>query len=99
MRSMAEHAVLRPEVSTYFESGSIAERLARRARTWIGTVKLSPSLPYCGLDTQHSPPHAVVDSLRFDRERLLIEQFSPLSLTSPIGTLRQFAALQRRVRS
>lgn len=45
VQSMVEHAFLRPEVSTDFESESIAERLARRARTWIGTVNVSPSLP------------------------------------------------------
>lgn len=44
VQSMLEHAFLTPEVSTDFESESVAERLVRRARTWIGTVIVSPPL-------------------------------------------------------
>jgi hypothetical protein len=45
VQSMLEHVFVAPEVSTDFESESVAERLARRARTWIGTVDVSPPLP------------------------------------------------------
>src|SRR5262249_17101663 len=44
VQSMVEHVFLTPEVLTDFESESVAERLARRARTWIGTVNVSPPL-------------------------------------------------------
>jgi len=40
VQSMLEHSFLGPEVSTDFESESVAERLERRARTWTGTVKV-----------------------------------------------------------
>ena len=44
VQSMVDHTFLTPEVSTDFESESVTERLARRARTWIGTVNVSPPL-------------------------------------------------------
>lgn len=43
--AMVEHAFFGPEVSTDFEPESVAERLERRARTWIGTVTVTPPLP------------------------------------------------------
>ena len=45
VQSMLEHSFLGPEVSTDFESESVAERLERRARTWTGTVKVFAPLP------------------------------------------------------
>ena len=45
VQSMPQHAFLAPETPTDFEAESVAERLARRARTWIGTVEVSPPLP------------------------------------------------------
>jgi len=45
VQSMVEHAFLASEMPTDFEGESVAERLARRARTWIGTVEVSPPLP------------------------------------------------------
>jgi hypothetical protein len=45
VQAMVEHAFPGPEVSTYFEPESVAERLERRTRTWIGTVTVSPPLP------------------------------------------------------
>lgn len=45
VQSMVEHAFPAPEVSTDFESESVTERLERRARTWIGTVDVSPPIP------------------------------------------------------
>ena len=44
VQSMAGHA-FPVEVPTDFEAESVAERLERRARTWIGTVEVSPPLP------------------------------------------------------
>ena len=44
VQSMVEHAFLAPETPTDFEAESVAERLERRARTWIGTVEVSPPL-------------------------------------------------------
>jgi hypothetical protein len=44
VQSMVEHAFLAPEMPTDFESEAVAERLERRARTWIGTVEVSPPL-------------------------------------------------------
>jgi hypothetical protein len=44
---MVEHAFLAPETPADFEAESVAERLERRARTWIGTVEVSPPLPSC----------------------------------------------------
>ena len=44
VQSMVEHAFL-AEAPTDFEAESVAERLERRARTWIGTVEVSPPLP------------------------------------------------------
>jgi len=43
VQSMEEYFP-RPEVATNFESESVEERLQRRARTWIGTVTVSPPL-------------------------------------------------------
>jgi hypothetical protein len=47
VQSMVEHTFPGPEVSTDFEPESVAERLERREKTWIGTVDVSPPLP-CG---------------------------------------------------
>jgi hypothetical protein len=44
VQSMVEHAFVAPEVSTNFDSETVAERLARRARTWIGNVEVTPPL-------------------------------------------------------
>jgi hypothetical protein len=44
VQSMVEHVFPTPEIATDFESESVAERLERRARTWIGTVDLSSPL-------------------------------------------------------
>ena len=44
VQSMLDHAFLTREVSTDFEAESVAERLVRRAKTWIGTVNVSPPL-------------------------------------------------------
>lgn len=46
VQSMVDHAFPAPEVATDFESESITERLGRRARTWIGTVDVSPPLAW-----------------------------------------------------
>ena len=45
VQSMVEHAFPASERPTDFEAESVAERLARRAKTWIGTVEVSPPLP------------------------------------------------------
>ena len=45
VQSMVGHAFRASEVLTDFESESVAERLKRRARTWIGTVDVSHPLP------------------------------------------------------
>jgi hypothetical protein len=45
VQSMVEHTFLAPETPTDFDAESVAERLERRARTWIGTVEMSPPLP------------------------------------------------------
>ena len=47
VQSMVGHAFLAPETPTDFDAESVAERLDRRARTWIGTVDVSPPLPSC----------------------------------------------------
>jgi hypothetical protein len=44
VQSMVGHA-FRAEAPTDFEAESVAERLERRGRTWIGTVEVSPPLP------------------------------------------------------
>lgn len=44
VQAMVEHAFTAPEVPTDFDGESIKERLERRARTWIGTVEVSPPL-------------------------------------------------------
>jgi hypothetical protein len=44
VQSMVEHSFTAPAMPMDFESESVPERLARRARTWIGTVELSPPL-------------------------------------------------------
>jgi hypothetical protein len=43
-QAMIEHSVPAPEVRTDFEDESVENRLARRARTWIGSVTISPAL-------------------------------------------------------
>jgi hypothetical protein len=43
-QSMIDHRFSAPEVATDFEDESIEARLARRARTWIGSVTISPPL-------------------------------------------------------
>jgi len=45
VQSMMDHTFRAPETPTDFEAESVAERLERRARTWIGTVEVSPPLP------------------------------------------------------
>jgi hypothetical protein len=47
VQSMFEHSFPGPEVLTNFDAESIEERLGRRARTWIGTVTVTPHLPSC----------------------------------------------------
>ena len=44
VQSLEEHPFPCPEVATNFESESVERRLQRRARTWIGTVTVSPPL-------------------------------------------------------
>ena len=41
---MIEHTFSAPEVSTDFDDESVENRLARRARTWIGSVTITPAL-------------------------------------------------------
>lgn len=43
-QAMVDHRFSAPEVATYFEEESVESRLARRARTWIGSVMVSPPL-------------------------------------------------------
>jgi hypothetical protein len=43
-QSMVDHRFSAPEVATDFEDETVDTRLARRARTWIGSVTHSPSL-------------------------------------------------------
>jgi hypothetical protein len=45
VQSMVEHTFRAAETPTDFEAESVAGRLDRRARTWIGTVEVSPPLP------------------------------------------------------
>jgi hypothetical protein len=45
VQSMVEHSFPQPEVVMNFESESVEERLQRRAKTWIGSVTVSPPLP------------------------------------------------------
>ena len=45
VQSMVEHTFRAAETPTDFEAESVAGRLERRARTWIGTVEVSPPLP------------------------------------------------------
>jgi hypothetical protein len=45
VQSMVEHSFPQPEVVMNFESESVQERLQRRAKTWIGSVTVSPPLP------------------------------------------------------
>jgi hypothetical protein len=45
VQSMVEHYFAQPEVVMNFESESVEERLQRRAKTWIGSVTVSPPLP------------------------------------------------------
>lgn len=43
-QSMVDHRFSAPESATDFEEESVESRLARRARTWIGSVTMSPPL-------------------------------------------------------
>lgn len=43
-QSMVDHRFSAPEMATDFEEESVESRLARRARTWIGSVTMSPPL-------------------------------------------------------
>lgn len=43
-QSMVDHHFSAPEVATDFEDEAVEGRLARRARTWIGSVTISPPL-------------------------------------------------------
>lgn len=43
-QAMVDHVFSAAEVATDFEDESVALRLARRARTWIGSVAISPPL-------------------------------------------------------
>jgi hypothetical protein len=45
VQSMVDHAFLASETPTDFDDESVAGRLERRARNWIGTVEVSPPLP------------------------------------------------------
>jgi hypothetical protein len=42
---MVDHAFPASETPTDFDDESVAGRLERRARNWIGTVEVSPPLP------------------------------------------------------
>lgn len=43
-QTMIDHHFSAPEVATDFEDESVDVRLARRAKTWIGSVTISPPL-------------------------------------------------------
>jgi hypothetical protein len=43
-QSMVDHHFCAPEVATDFDDEAVESRLARRARTWIGSVTISPAL-------------------------------------------------------
>jgi hypothetical protein len=43
-QAMVDHRFAAPEVATDFDDESVETRLARRARTWIGSVTISPRL-------------------------------------------------------
>lgn len=43
-QAMVDHVFSTPEVATDFEHESVEQRLARRAKTWIGSVAISPPL-------------------------------------------------------
>jgi hypothetical protein len=43
-QSMIEHRFSAPEAATDFDDESVESRLARRARSWIGSVTISPPL-------------------------------------------------------
>jgi hypothetical protein len=45
VQSMVDHSFPQPEVMTNFDPESVEERLQRRAKTWIGSVTVSPPLP------------------------------------------------------
>jgi hypothetical protein len=45
VQSMVEHTFAATETPTDFEDESVAGRLDRRAKTWIGAVEVSPPLP------------------------------------------------------
>jgi hypothetical protein len=43
-QAMIEHTFSAPEMQTDFEDESVENRLARRAKTWIGSVTIKPAL-------------------------------------------------------
>lgn len=43
-QAMVDHVFSTPEVATDFEHESVEQRLARRAKTWIGSVAITPPL-------------------------------------------------------
>lgn len=45
VQAMLQHVFPGTEVTTDFESETVAERLERRQRNWIGSVSVSPPLP------------------------------------------------------
>lgn len=49
-QAMVEHTFAAPEVNTDFDDESVENRLARRSRTWIGSVTITPAL-----DLQFTP--------------------------------------------
>jgi hypothetical protein len=46
VQSMVDHTFQARETPTDFDDESVADRLGRRARTWIGSVEVSPPLPH-----------------------------------------------------
>jgi hypothetical protein len=43
-QAMIDHTFSAPEINTHFGDESIESRLARRAKTWIGSVTITPAL-------------------------------------------------------
>ena len=43
-QSMVDHHFSSPDVATDFDDEAVEDRLARRARTWIGSVTIAPPL-------------------------------------------------------
>jgi hypothetical protein len=43
-QAMVEHTFSAPEVNTDFDDESVENRLARRAKNWIGSVTITPAL-------------------------------------------------------